>query len=370
VSFFGLPRSSLPLLAVSFLLRPAGVTGQVWSVDAYAGQASYSIAPGTVDSRNGILGLRFNQDRRFFQVAGGVPLSETDVAWGVLGLGDRLAFRRGGMEVGVDMALLAHGQRDPVSEVTGQGVLVDLLPMFSHNVGSLVLEARSGLRWYGARLGEADWTRVFWTSEVRGAMDPAATLRLEGTLRHHRGGEEETYSRAAASATSVLGPAVVQGTLGHWVEGPDGVDPEWGVVVGLPMGPRGQVFASVRRESFDPHYLMPPRTSWGVGVSLKVGRRPGPVPVAGPEVRRGGRVVIRIPLRDCTAPPLVAGDFTGWEPVPMERQGTEWRYTLRLPPGVYRFAFRRADGEWFVPASVPNRMDDGMGGWVAVLVVP
>jgi len=339
-------------------------------VDAYAGQASYSIAPGTVDSRNGILGLRFNQDRRFFQVAGGVPFSDADVAWGVLGIGDRLALRRGGMEVGVDMALLAHGQRDPVSEVTGQGVLVEVLPMLSHNVGSLALEARSGLRWYGGRLGEADWTRSFWMSEIRGAMDPLATLQLDGSLRHFRGGEEETYTRVGASATTVMGPAVVQGMLGHWVGGSEGVDPEWGVVVGVPVGGRGQVFGSVRRESFDPHYLMPPRTSWGVGVSLKVGRRPGPVPIAGPEVRRGGGVMIRVPLRDCTAPPMVAGDFTGWEPVPMKRQGTEWRYALRLPPGVYRFAFRRANGEWFVPESVPNRMDDGMGGWVAVLVVP
>lgn len=366
----GVGRPSLLVLFVALPLIPGGVAAQAWSVDAYAGQASYAIAPSTVDSRNGVLGLRFNQDRRFFQISGGVPLSDTDVAWGVLGLGDRLAFRRGGLEAGVDASLAAHGQRDPVADVTGQGLLAEVLPVVSRNVGPAVLEVRSGLRWYGARLGEADWTRAFWTSELRGTVDPASNLRLETGLRHHRGGEGEAYTRAVLSATTILGPAIVQGSLGHWVEGPHGVDPEWGVVAGVPLGGRGQLFASVRHESFDPHYLMPPRTSWGVGVSLRVGRLPAPVPAAGPELRPQGGVILRMPLRDSHSPPLVAGDFTGWEPRPMERHGTEWRFRIRLPPGAYRYAFVSAQGEWFVPESVPNRMDDGMGGWVAVVVVP
>jgi hypothetical protein len=43
---------------------------------------------------------------------------------------------------------------------------------------------------------------------------------------------------------------------------------------------------------------------------------------------------------------------------------------LPLASGVYRFAFVAADGEWFVPEGYPGRMDDDMGGYVAVLVVP
>jgi len=44
---------------------------------------------------------------------------------------------------------------------------------------------------------------------------------------------------------------------------------------------------------------------------------------------------------------------------------------IRVPltAGVYHYAFRSAGGEWFVPASVVGRRDDGMGGHVAVLVV-
>ena len=65
----------------------------------------------------------------------------------------------------------------------------------------------------------------------------------------------------------------------------------------------------------------------------------------------------------------IAGDFNNWQVVPMQREGGVWMIRLPLPPGVYNYAFRSARGEWFVPASVAGRRDDGMGGHVAVLVV-
>jgi Glycogen recognition site of AMP-activated protein kinase len=84
-----------------------------------------------------------------------------------------------------------------------------------------------------------------------------------------------------------------------------------------------------------------------------------------------GRVVLHLPARDVAVPPpAIAGDFTKWTPLPMKKHGDEWRFSVQLARGVYRFAFRSADGKWFVPASLPNRTDDQMGGWVAVLVVP
>jgi len=86
--------------------------------------------------------------------------------------------------------------------------------------------------------------------------------------------------------------------------------------------------------------------------------------------RDNSRVVLRLSARDTgPPPPSIAGDFTNWAPVRMERHGQEWRFLAHLSPGVYRFAFRDADGKWFVPHNFPNRTDDGMGGWVAVLVV-
>lgn len=89
------------------------------------------------------------------------------------------------------------------------------------------------------------------------------------------------------------------------------------------------------------------------------------------DIQKGGRVTVRLSAHEAGAPPpSIAGDFTNWTPVGMKRQEDEWRFSIQLSTGVYRFAFRNADGEWFVPARFPNRTDDQMGGWVAVLVIP
>ena len=80
-------------------------------------------------------------------------------------------------------------------------------------------------------------------------------------------------------------------------------------------------------------------------------------------------IVLRLSVRDAGAKPSVAGDFTNWVRVRMTRYENEWRLSMNLAPGVYRYAFRNEDGHWFVPPSIPNRLDDGMGGWVAVLIV-
>ena len=74
-------------------------------------------------------------------------------------------------------------------------------------------------------------------------------------------------------------------------------------------------------------------------------------------------------MRAAKGRPSIAGDFTGWKPVPMQRDGSRWTFTVKLEPGTYHYAFVGEDGTWFVPESVPGRQDDGMGGHVAVLVV-
>lgn len=371
MSMFGCPGRTLLLLILTLPAMTGELAGQVWSLDTYAGQASYKMAPGSVVSRTGVLGIRFNQDRRIFQAAVGAPFSDRDVTWGLVEAGDRFAIRRGNWVAGADASLLTHGQRDPVARISGLGVLAELLPTVSRQLGAGVLEVRSGARWYGARLGGADWTRALWTTEIRGSSNPAEGLRLESDVRHERR-QNEAYTRAGFTVAAALGRAAVLGSVGGWVDGVDNTDPEWGFSLTFPVRPSAWIFATARRESFDPLFLAPPRTSWGVGMTFRIGGRPPATPTAAPDIRKNGRVVLRLPVHEAptTAPPSVAGDFSNWTPIRMERRKNEWRYSLDLPPGVYRFAFRNADGEWFVPASVPNRTDDGMGGWVAVVVVP
>jgi 1,4-alpha-glucan branching enzyme len=65
----------------------------------------------------------------------------------------------------------------------------------------------------------------------------------------------------------------------------------------------------------------------------------------------------------------LAGDFTEWEEVTLRREGAAWTATLRLEPGVYRYAYR-VDGRWHVPEGTAGRTRDEWGNPVATLVVP
>jgi hypothetical protein len=141
----------------------------------------------------------------------------------------------------------------------------------------------------------------------------------------------------------------------------------WGVGASVPLG-YADVWAAVRRDTRDPLYWNPSRHSWTVGLTRRLGARP---PVFQPApVSRDGRTILRLPASGLAGPISVAGEFSGWQPRPMQRVGDAWVLELPLAPGVYRYAFVDAAGQWFVPASVPGRLDDGMGGHVAVLIVP
>ncbi len=131
----------------------------------------------------------------------------------------------------------------------------------------------------------------------------------------------------------------------------------------------------MQQEAPDPLYWNVPRRTWSAGISRRFGGKPlvaasSPEAVSSPRTDAGG-VLIRVPVDAAPGPGLsIAGSFNGWKPVAMTREGQQWVIHLPLAAGVYEYAFRSEDGEWFVPASIPGRRDDGMGGSVAVLVVP
>jgi hypothetical protein len=135
----------------------------------------------------------------------------------------------------------------------------------------------------------------------------------------------------------------------------------------VPLGQDAALWAGVQREAPDPLFWNSVRRTWSVGVTRRLGRSALSVPV----VTAPGVVVIRVPASDVDdgAALSVAGDFTNWQPTPMRREGNEWVARFTLAAGIYRFAFRTGDGDWFVPSSIPGRRDDGFGGHVAVIVV-
>jgi hypothetical protein len=359
------------MAGIAGALVPAPAVGQSWTVDLHAGRAAFNGALPDASSSNASLGLRFARDRRFFQVSVAAPLASDNLIWGVVSAGDRLAYRHRQFEAGLDILGQGHAQRDLLAEVSGHGIRGDLLPVASTSFGSLVVQGRSGISAYRANTNGVNWTRELWVSDLQISAVPRGPWRVTGEARHSRTGDE-AYTYVGATGQAILNRLFLWGSVGDWVSGLGGeiATTAWAVGAGIPILGNLDAWASVRRDPFDPLFLSTTRTSWGVGVSFRPGGGGPATPATGPDVRDDGRVFIRLPLAEASAPPAVAGDFTGWEPVLMHRHGSHWRIEISLEPGVYQYAFRSADGEWFVPESTPGRRDDGMGGWVAVLVVP
>ena len=66
----------------------------------------------------------------------------------------------------------------------------------------------------------------------------------------------------------------------------------------------------------------------------------------------------------------IAGDWTAWQPLPLVSVGDEiWEAALCLPAGTYHFNLVVDGNEWVVPGGVAT-MTDGMGGLLAILIVP
>jgi hypothetical protein len=347
-------------------------------LDLQTARASFGAAPLNSTSTNVALGLRHTRDRRLVSGAFGAPLGSDDLTWGVVAGQDRMALRRGRFEAGLEISGMAHAQRDPSTEQTGAGLRAEALPLVSTSIGSLVAELRGGGSWYQGRIDDERWSRNLLLSDLSLTMPvsqrPGRSLHLGSELRHLRGFEaDESYAWLGGSASAGLRRSSAWVAAGRWLDLPGG-DEASGTGIGggisVALSARMSVSAQLRREAFDPVFLSTDRTSWGVAFSYRLGSPQPPPPSAGAEVRDGSQVTIRVPLSESGSPPSVAGDFSDWQPLPMHRNGSRWEVTLELSPGLYHYAFRTRDGRWFVPEDVPGRRDDGMGGWVATLVVP
>ncbi len=65
----------------------------------------------------------------------------------------------------------------------------------------------------------------------------------------------------------------------------------------------------------------------------------------------------------------VLGDFSGWEPIPLRREGRLWIARVPVEPGLYHFGFL-VDGVWQVPGDAPGQVTDEFGRVNATLIVP
>ena len=145
-----------------------------------------------------------------------------------------------------------------------------------------------------------------------------------------------------------------------------------GVYGSWTVHPALQILTYAGRRLRDPIFGTPGSLTVSVMASVRAVRwtPPAPPPVVEiGDVADGGRTVrfaIRAPGADEVA---LAGDFTGWEPVPMEpRDGGWWQVARVLEPGLHHFGFL-VDGSWAIPEDAPGVVEDGWGRRNASIVV-
>jgi hypothetical protein len=361
-----LSRSTVVVFCVLFF--PALADAQMWSVDAYAGRATYSEVAPALGTTNAVLGLRYaSAGGGWFYASAAAPLENGSPFWGAAGLGRRLLTTLGPVGLGIDAAGHGYMFRDPDSVSVGVGGTLAAMPVLTVGGTSARLELRSGVRHSSVAYLGASLSRALHESDARAIVRPLPELELGGELRHARA-EEGNYSYAGANAALALGPVDAWGSVGRWLE--DALpDMHWSAGARLAVGRRFDVWAGVQQEAVDPLYWNATRRTWNIGVSRSFGGGGQPVLATPAAVPTAAGVTFTVPVSEASDAPAVAGDFNGWQPVPLQRAGDKWVVTLPIPRGTYHFAFRSADGEWFLPSSVVARLDDGFGGQSGLLIV-
>jgi hypothetical protein len=339
-----------------------------WHVEAAAGGVSHEATGGAVSSSSAILGLR-REGAIWAYLSSGLPLGGDGLPWAASGVGGRVEGSYRTIELGIDLGAQAHGYRASASGNIGGGLVLDALPFAAAELAGARLEVRSGLAHYSSEFAGETISRTLHESGITAEYRPLRRVELSAEASLLRA-DEGDYQFIGAAAELALTRASLWAHIGRWTD--DAMpDPTWGIGTVVALAPRYALRASYQQEATDPLFWAETRRFWSVGVSRRMG---SPVPArliapVLPRMSKGG-VDFRIPAAGLDAAPSIAGDFNGWTPVPMTRAGDEWVVTIAVSPGVYHYSFRAADGSWFVPESIENRVDDGFGSTNAVLVVP
>lgn len=227
-------------------------------------------------------------------------------------------------------------------------------------------------------------------AELRRYVDGPARTFTDDLWRY--GGEAELLvggrAVAAGAAGSVhetaggtfrsVGGRVVTGLAGSAIElrldawdTPSGTETTGGLSMVIPFGAWvGRGFAG--RSAPDPLTLADPgRGGGGVLIGRRVAGSAGEGRAdlfeIGEAVDGGASVRFRL-VAPGAAAVTVLGDFTLWDPVPMEPDDDGWTVTVTVPAGVHHFGFL-VDGTWQVPEDAPDQVPDEWGRKNATLVI-
>jgi hypothetical protein len=344
------------------------VFAQGWSADVSAGRTVYGPLAATPGTSSLVGTVRYDSQQRWIYGAAAVPSGETGTFWTATGAGGRLMRTSKDGRAGVGADLGAHGFwfRDRVVSLAGTGGTLEALPFARLAFDRAFVEGGGGWRGHTLSFAGLRQNRGVFETRVRAGVGYTAAMVVEGAARWVHA-DEGTFPVVTATVSYDRPRGGLWAQAGKWLD-IDVTDHIWGFGGVFNVHTGTSLWATIRREGPDPLYWNLPRRTWSVGLTQRFGRpasavRPLPIP-------QDGAVVVRLAAADAPDGAIsIAGDFNNWQPAPMVREGTEWVARLTLAPGVYHYAFRSAQGEWFVPASTAGRRTDGMGGYQAVLVV-
>lgn len=374
-------RATILALAGLLPILPApGVRAQGWAADLYAGGTRHDALSGHVGATNLVANVRHGSEGGVLSyVSLAAPLDARAAFWGAAGAEGRPRARAlagrpmsyGRMSYGVEAGAHGYAFGDGEDGLRGGGAALHALPFLRLEAGGGgALELRAGRRQHLFSFADTSGTRGVFELGARGQV-AGGVVGAQADVRWLRA-PEAGYPYAGVQLSAALPVGRLGAWAGRWfAEELDG--PVWGALVSVPVRRLGELWLTVRQDAADPFYDSSARSTWNLGFSRPLG---GPRAAPGELLPRlvAGQVRIRLPESAVAGArggaPSVAGEFSEWTPLPMRREGREWVLDLPLGPGVYRFAFVTEAGAWFVPEHYPGRMDDGMGGHVAVMVVP
>jgi len=356
--------------ACAVLLLPPAAARAQWTVEAAAGRAVHDPVSARVSTTSASLGVSYEGAGGWGYAAVGAPLQGRGPGWGAAGAGGWIGARGGSLRLGVSASADGYLYGESGPNPSGSGGTIELLPTLAWRRGPVSAELASGFAGAAELLGDSTDRRGFHDSAARLTLAPAEGLTLGGEARLARGeGGDWPYAGGSGELRASWG--ALWAWAGAWLDD-DHPDPAaaYGVGVRLRVLDRTEIRGSVRQEPFDPLYWTSPRRTWSISLTRALGRRPGDRAGGSPLPHlSGGWAVFRLPRSQHPRPPVVLGDFSGWQPVAMTEEDGAWVARIQVAPGAYHYVYRTADGRTIVPPGVPS-VDDGFGGRSAVLVVP
>lgn len=358
------------VLVLALAASPLWAQASRWEVDLTGSRIEYENAPSPLNAPS-LAALSEWQDRSWYGRLTGSLTGFEDSGWSGQARGDLAGW------------ISPFGSRSPARfELAASG------GGSRHSSGFHSLIGRADARFHLVGRGFGGWAGVsvasarnsFDSTSVSGVVPSAGLWAQDGPLRATLSFagtrvSGSTYPEVNGAITMTRGPLDVTAYAGARRAPAELGQPteRWaGATAAVWVHPRAALIVAGGRYSSDILQGLPSGRFFSIGVRF-TRRRSRPIPTSAPApivytpaAARSGSIGFEV---EGAGRVEIAGDWTAWERVPLERDASgRWTLPFALEPGVYRFNLV-VDGErWIVPPGVPE-VEDGFGGRVGLLMI-